>query len=180
MPTDITDTADRDGAGDPRDGSGSSVEPGSQACRVPSVSTIDGFTEVATQGSGIVLNELLPRTTLRVLTENSCYRIIVVDPCERKILVEGGQFFPRRTAARLCGATFGGSFLKLGAIVLGMRMEIMCGDGIIVTSSVRNIALRQAQGDAGAGRRLAVREVPSASSGHEPWPAMSDEALRPT
>ena len=60
---------------------------------------------------------------------------------EIEILIQGGEFFPQLTEARLAGASFGGSMLKLSWLGCGLRMEV-CSDGQrIITSPVQSIAV---------------------------------------
>jgi hypothetical protein len=108
---------------------------------VPSVATLDGFSESAAEWPGFSLLDLDPLTDLLVETRNSVYRIVVVHRTE--VVVQGGCFFPAMTAARFAGATFGGSLIKLAWIGLGMCMEIHGDMGPIVTSPVRSIRLVQ-------------------------------------
>jgi len=76
-------------------------------------------------------------TTLRVRTRNSEYEIVVSSGDE--VFVRGGQFFPSLTEARFSGASVGGSFLKVGWIGVGLRMEILADGRRIVTSPVYDI-----------------------------------------
>ncbi len=95
---------------------------------------------------GIGLGELDALTTLLVKTLNSIYRIIVLEPPQPRILIQGGQFFPQPTEARLAGASFGGSMLKLSWLGCGLRMEV-CSEGQrIVTSPVQSIELQRDDG----------------------------------
>ena len=111
---------------------------------VPRVATLDGFVDAASTVRGINVLDLEPLTELRVETTNSLYRIVV---CQRTaVFVQGGRFFPERSAAHLAGATFGGSLLKIGWIGIGMRMEICGDDGPIVTSAVQRITVEQPHG----------------------------------
>ena len=70
---------------------------------------LDGFTEAVSQADGIGLIDVDAFTTLVVRTDNSVYRITILQPYLREVLVQGGQFFPDRTRACLNGSTFGGS-----------------------------------------------------------------------
>jgi hypothetical protein len=99
--------------------------------------TLTGFTTAVAGTSGVHLRDLAPLTTLRVRTRNSEYRIIVSSG--DAVLVEGGQFFPCLTEARFSGASVGGSFLKVGWIGIGLRMEILADGRRIVTSPVHDI-----------------------------------------
>jgi hypothetical protein len=93
------------------------------------------------EASGIGLNELDPLTTLVVRTLNSIYRVVVIEPPRARILIQGGRFFPHPTEAKLAGASFGGSLLKLAWLGCGLRMEVCSGGQRIVTSPVRSIAI---------------------------------------
>jgi hypothetical protein len=99
--------------------------------------TLTGFTTAVAGTNGVHLRDLAPFTTLRVRTRNSEYRIIVSSG--DAVLVEGGQFFPCLTEARFSGASVGGSFLKVGWIGIGLRMEILADGRRIVTSPVHDI-----------------------------------------
>jgi hypothetical protein len=111
---------------------------------VPRVAVLDGFVDAASVCDGISVLDLEPLTVLRVETRNSIYRIVVSQ--RTAVFVQGGQFFPEPSAAHLAGATFGGSFLKIGWIGVGMRMEICGDDGAIVTSPVRRITVEAPSG----------------------------------
>ncbi len=108
---------------------------------VPRHRTLDGFIEAVSQANGIGLIEVDAFTTLVVRTDNSVYRITILKPHAREVLVQGGKFFPERTRACLSGSTFGGSCLKIGWIGLGLHMEFHAGDQRIITSHVRAIAV---------------------------------------
>jgi len=101
------------------------------------VVTLNGFTVAVAGASGVHLRDLAPLTTLLVRTRNSDYRIIVSSGDE--VFVEGGRFFPCLTEARFSGASVGGSFLKVGWVGIGLRMEILAGGRRIVTSPVQHI-----------------------------------------
>jgi hypothetical protein len=104
---------------------------------VARTATLDGFVDTATTADGVCLRDLEPLTTLLVRTCNSRYRITISS--NAAIFVQGGQFFPETTNARLDGSSAGGSFLKVAWIGIGLRMEISAGGQRIVTSPVRAI-----------------------------------------
>ena len=104
---------------------------------VPRVATLDGFAAAFAAADGISLRDLDPLTTLLVRTRNSRYRIVISQ--NTAVLIQGGRFFPELTDACLEGSSFGGSFLKIGWIGVGLRMEIWAGGQRIVTSPVRAI-----------------------------------------
>ena len=111
---------------------------------VPRHRTLDGFVEAVSRAEGLGLTDVDAFTTLVVQTENSVYRITVLQPYRREVLVEGGPFFAVRTRACLNGSSFGGSCLKLGWVGVGLRMELQAEDQWIITSHVRSIAVEQA------------------------------------
>lgn len=104
---------------------------------VSRAATLTGFTSAVSTTNGLQLRDLPPMTTLLVRTRNSEYRIVVSSGDE--VLVKGGHFFPALTEARFSGASVGGSFLKVGWIGIGLRMEILAEGRRIVTSPVYDI-----------------------------------------
>ena len=93
---------------------------------------------------GVQLVSLPDMSELIVETRNSVYEITVIDGAGREILIRGGKFFPERTAARLCGSSLRGSFLKVGGVYAGFSVEILSEGQTIVTSTVQAIRLRSA------------------------------------
>ena len=110
---------------------------------VPRHRTLDGFTEAASQADGIGLTDVDALTTLVVRTRNSVYRITILTPHRREVLVEGGAFFPQHTRACLAGSSFGGSCLKLGWVGVGLHLEFHAGAQWIITSRVRSLAVER-------------------------------------
>ena len=108
---------------------------------VPRRCTLDGFIDEVSQADGVMLVDVDALTTLVVQTENSVYRITILQPHTREVLVQGGLFFTMRTRACLNGSSFGGSCLKLGWVGVGLRMELHTEDKWIVTSHVRSITV---------------------------------------
>ena len=115
--------------------------PAAEGIALPRRCTLEGFGEEVSRAVGVGLADLEPLTTLLVRTRHSLYRIIVREPRELKILIQGGQRFVEPTEARFEGSSFGGSCLKVGWIARDMRMEIRCGNRRIVTSPVRSIEI---------------------------------------
>ena len=108
---------------------------------VPRYRTLDAIVAAASQADGIALLDVDAFTTLVVRTDNSVYRITILTPHLREVLVQGGKFFPERTRACLSGSTFGGSCLKIGWVGLGLHMEFHAGGQWIITSHVRAITV---------------------------------------
>jgi hypothetical protein len=113
---------------------------------VPRVATLHGFVETVADGGGLSIAELEPITPLLIRTENSLYRITVLEPRGRRILVQGGTYFPESTPAELEGSSLGGSLLKQGWIAPGLRMEISTDGRRIVTSRVRSMEIDGTEG----------------------------------
>ena len=103
--------------------------------------TLDGIVAAVSKTDGIGLIDVDTFTTLVVRTDNSVYRITILTPHLREVLVQGGKFFPERTRACLSGSNFGGSCLKIGWVRLGLHMEFHPGGQWIITSHVRAIAV---------------------------------------
>ena len=108
---------------------------------VPRYRTLDGVIKAVSQTDGIELIDVDAFTTLVVRTDNSIYRITILTPHLREVVVQGGTFFPKRTRACLSGSNFGGSCLKIGWVGLGLHMEFHAGGQWIITSHVRAIAV---------------------------------------
>ncbi len=109
----------------------------------PQHRTLDGIVAAVSQADGIALLDVDAFATLVVRTRNSVYRITILKPHVRKVVVQGGQFFPERTRACLSGSTFGGSCLKMGWVGLGLHLEFHAGGQWIITSHVRAIAVER-------------------------------------
>lgn len=125
----------------PRDGAGARAA----VDLVPRRCTLSGFTEEAAITDGVNVREAEPLVAILVTTRNSLYRIIPLRRGNSDVLIQGGTLFPEPTEARLAGATFGGSLLKMHWIAVGMRMEIDAGrdDGPIVTTRVANVRIER-------------------------------------
>ena len=114
---------------------------------VPRRCTLSGFAEEVALTKGINVREAEPLVPIVVTTQNSVYRIVPLRWGDSDVLVQGGQFFPEPTEACLAGSTFGGSFLKVSWIGIGMHMEINTGNGggPIITTRVANVRIERDQ-----------------------------------
>jgi hypothetical protein len=112
---------------------------------VPRRCTLDGFGEEVAFTQGINVREAEPLVPILVTTQNSLYRIMPLQWGGTDVLVQGGQFFPEPTQARLAGSTFGGSFLKMDWITIGMHLEIDPGQGggAIITTRVADVRIER-------------------------------------
>lgn len=112
---------------------------------VPRRCTLDGFAEEVAFTEGVDVREAEPLVPILVTTQNSLYRIIPLQWGNTDVLVQGGQFFPEPTEARVAGSTFGGSVLKMHWIRVGMHMEIETetGAGPIITTAVADVRIER-------------------------------------
>ena len=112
---------------------------------VPRRCTLDGFGEEVAFTQGVNVREVEPLVPILVTTQHSLYRIIPLRWGDADVLVQGGQFFPEPTEARLAGSTFGGSFLKMDWITIGMHLEIDPGHGggPIITTRVADVRIER-------------------------------------
>lgn len=108
---------------------------------VPRRATLDGFMAEIEGNEGLDVRQAEPLLTILVRTYNSLYRIIPLQRGDCRVLIQGGQFFPQPTEAHFAGSTFGGSFLKMAWIGMGLHMEINSGGQRIITSPVKRIAV---------------------------------------
>jgi len=99
------------------------------------------MSEILSDRHMVDLTEMDAFTILVVRTDNSVYRITILRPHAREVLVQGGKFFTERTRACLSGSSCGGSCLKIGWVGLGLHLEFHAGDQWIITSQVRAIAV---------------------------------------
>ena len=77
--------------------------------------------------------------TLVVRTDNSAYRITIVTPHRREVVVQGGAFFPERTRACLNGSSGGWQLFETRVDRYWAALEFHAGDEWIITSHVRTI-----------------------------------------
>jgi len=110
---------------------------------VPRQRTLDGFIETVSGAGGIGLIDVGPLTTLVVRTDNSVYRITILQPYARDVLVQGGAFFPEPRRACLSGSNFGGSCLRVGWVGVGLHMEFHAEEQWIITSHVQSITIER-------------------------------------
>lgn len=95
--------------------------------------------------SGLNVTGLEKGTKLNVETNNSIYRIVVVDG--REITIMGGMTkdgeirFPKPIPAMFIGSTWGGSMMKIDWIGQDMNMEIIIGQEVLYTSRVKNVEI---------------------------------------
>jgi len=91
---------------------------------------------------GVDIRALRPGTTVIVETDNSRYRFVtLLEPLT--VLVKGGAMFPDQAIVQLVGATIG-STVKIGWILVGLRIEMYLGPMCIRSSPVRSVKVETA------------------------------------
>jgi hypothetical protein len=102
---------------------------------------LDQFVREPGCSDGIDYQSLPPGTVVHVETRHSTYRLVVIDPDNKRATVTGGRFFPEPTELRIEGATAGGTAIKAGWIGVGLRLEMSGLSNRITTSVVRSVTV---------------------------------------
>jgi hypothetical protein len=92
---------------------------------VPKPYLLEGFAELTASSGGVDLHCLGANDAIRVRTENSDYRIVLLDPADLRVEIQGGGFFAKPTEANIRGATVGGAMIKIGWISVGLQVELV-------------------------------------------------------
>ena len=120
---------------------------------VLSLSSLESFTALSEWSDGIDLRRLEPCDRLCVQTQNSTYRIELLDPTSRRVTIRGGVLFNEPTEVFIHGASGGGAMLVMGWIGIGLQLEIICPlteihSQNVVTSPVVSLSLERMCGSA--------------------------------
>ncbi len=102
---------------------------------------LEEFAHESGCSDGIDFRSLDIGTVVNVHTRYSCYRLVVIDPEDKRALVKGGQFFVESTEVRIEGATAGGTAIRRGWIGIGLRLEMLNLDKRITTSVVQSVTI---------------------------------------
>jgi hypothetical protein len=92
---------------------------------------------------GVDLRHLPAESTLEVETRNRAYTLVMQSDCHA--LISGHpEYCPEPVLVRINGSNWGGSMIKTAYLGRGMRLEFChpAFDGLIVTSTIRDIRLR--------------------------------------
>ena len=103
--------------------------------------TLDTLTNISGEADGVNVRALDPLASLFVRTKNSTYQINTLDGTTA--IVQGGRFFQTPTTVDACGATMGGSCIKLGWIGVGFCLEFIADGRRVVTTRVRAIGIQR-------------------------------------
>ncbi len=115
---------------------------------LPRMSLLEGFAELISSSRGVDLTSLAVNDAIQVSTENSEYRIVLLDPIILRVEVQGGDLFAKPTQATVRGATAGGSMIKIGWITVGLQVELVyypAGNQMqsVLTSPVKTLSLER-------------------------------------
>ena len=92
--------------------------------------------------SEVIVQCLNQFDTILLRTQNSEYRILLLDPQTGRALVEGGAHFVEPREALLVGCAFPGSDFKSGVICAGSRLEIWSNDKVYLTSQLKSVLVK--------------------------------------
>jgi hypothetical protein len=112
----------------------------SGTAHVPAGAILDRWSEKEWD-NGVQIDQMEELESLAVRTRNNIYEITILSGRSGEVMVRGGQFFPKFTPAKLCGATLGGSFLKMRGIYVGFRIEFNLDGQRIITSPVEAVGV---------------------------------------
>jgi hypothetical protein len=99
--------------------------------------TLDDVVNAASDA--IDIRTLPSGTTLNVRTRHSEYRLRVCAGADSLVTVRGGRLFQDESPSRLAGSSLGGGLLKVGCVVVGLRLELETGVRRIITSPILSV-----------------------------------------
>jgi hypothetical protein len=92
----------------------------------------------------IQIDSCAARETIVVNTLSSVYELIVLRGHQGRILLRGGNHFPKFRRALFLGSTADGVSVEPRTIDIGLRMKFVSGDRFFCTSPVQSIRRRPA------------------------------------
>ena len=98
--------------------------------------------EIGGSSSKIILQNLTSFDTVLVKTENSEYRILLLDPKAGRALVEGGSYVAEPTEALVRGSAIPGSLFEDGIIGVGSRLEMWVAEKVLLTSPIESVEVK--------------------------------------
>jgi hypothetical protein len=87
----------------------------------------------------IVVENLDSFDTIVVRTQNSDYRILLLDPKTGRALVEGGSCLLEPSDSLIQGSALPGSVFKPGALCVGGRLEMWVNERLFLTSPIESV-----------------------------------------
>ena len=92
----------------------------------------------------IDLGSCAVQETIVVTTRASVYELIVLRGDEGDVLVRGGSHFTEFHRVLFVGSTADGGSLHPRTIDIGLRMQFICGNRLVTTSSAQSLSRRPA------------------------------------
>lgn len=90
----------------------------------------------------VVFGSLDPFDTILLRTENSEYRILLLDPKTGRALVDGGSYLLEPKEGLVKGSALPGSAFNAGAISVGGRLEMWVDEKVFLTSRVMSVEVK--------------------------------------
>ncbi len=115
-------------------------EPTSNTGHTPRIQTPAGEGSAAWLKDTLQLDSCPELEWITVKTRRSLYDVVVLSGDSGLVLIRGGDLFPEFRRATITGARLGGVAVKLGAIVVGLRLEFVVDGMPVVTSRVQAIS----------------------------------------
>lgn len=92
--------------------------------------------------SKIILQNLSSFDTVLVRTQNSVYRILLLDPRTGRALVEGDSYLLEPSEALVRGSAVPGATVDDGTISVGSRLEMLVGEQVFLTSPIESVEVK--------------------------------------
>lgn len=80
--------------------------------------------------------------TITIETQNSVYRILLLDPHTGRALIDGGQYIVEPSEALLKGSASLGAEFKVGTISVGCRLEMWVDETVFLTSPIKSVHVK--------------------------------------
>ena len=93
-------------------------------------------------GSEVTLDSLNTFDTILLQTQNSAYRILLLDPKTGRALVHGGTCLVEPSEALVRGSAAPGRAFKGGVICVGCRLEMWVDERALITSPVKSVDVK--------------------------------------
>ena len=105
----------------------------------PAVECAETISRDKDLSEGISLETQRPYDTICIQTNNSDYRIMLLDPKTGRSLVQGGRYFFEPVEATVLGSSTRTSAFRAGWIGVGFRLEIWADEKLFSTSAVQAV-----------------------------------------
>lgn len=90
----------------------------------------------------VILSSLSAFDSITIRTQNSVYRILLLDPQTGRVLIDGGDYLAGPSEALLKGSASLRSAFKVGTISVGCRLEMWVDEKVFLTSPVKSVHVK--------------------------------------